>query len=196
MSKIKTHNEFIDKLEKINPNILILSSFQNLTKSKVKCRCKICGYEWETLPNSLLKGHGCKICNKKPKGEFKYRVGDKILSEGRNLVIIDREYRQWIHPRTSIVSNRKYYKYRCLDCGNEDWIIESRLLYKHSNGCNVCKSNFNRLIPGVNDVATMMPEIAVLFKNKDAGNCSLIQKQGCRQNTSERKQGRSHFCMS
>lgn len=168
MSKIKTHNEFIDKLEKINPNILILSSFQDLTKTKIKCHCKVCGYEWKTLPHLLLKGHGCKICNKKPKGEFKYRIGDKILSEGRNLVIIDREYRQWIHPRTSFASNRKYYKYRCLDCGNEDWIIESRLLDKQSNGCNVCKSNFNRLIQGVNDIATMMPEIATLFKDKDA----------------------------
>lgn len=168
MGKIKNHNDFVEELRQVNPTISVLSSFAGLSTNKVKCKCTVCGFEWDTYPYILLNGHGCKVCNKKSKGDFKYNVGDIISTNARNLLIIDREYREWVHPKTSGISNRKFYKYKCLDCGNEDWIIEYRLSEKYSDGCNVCKSNFNRLIPGVNDIATMMPEIASLFKDKEA----------------------------
>jgi ribosomal protein S27E len=167
MRKIKSHDEFIEKLKQVNPTISVLSSFDGLSTNKVKCKCTICGFEWDTYPYLLLDGHGCKFCNKKPKGDFKYNIGDTISTNMRNLLIIDREYRKWVHPKTSLVTNKKFYKYRCLDCGNEDWIIEYRLSEKYKDGCNACKSNYNHLIPGVNDIATISPQIATLFKNYD-----------------------------
>lgn len=167
MRKIKNHNDFVEELKQVNPTISILSSFAGLSTNKVKCKCTVCGFEWDTYPYILLNGHGCKVCNKKSKGDFKYNVGDIISTNARNLLIINREYREWVHPKTFGISNRKFYKYKCLDCGNEDWIIEYRLSEKYKDGCNACKSTPNHLIPGINDIASISPQIAILFKNYD-----------------------------
>lgn len=63
----RTHDEFVEDLEKISPTIEVLSEFKNVS-TKVKCKCKVDGHIWYALPNSLLKGTGCKVCNES-KGE-------------------------------------------------------------------------------------------------------------------------------
>lgn len=70
-----TNDEFINRIKLNNPNydnIEILSSYINL-KNKIRCKCKIDGYEWFVLPQSLLKGHGCHMCND--------TIGEKKVSE-------------------------------------------------------------------------------------------------------------------
>lgn len=59
--KKKTHQEFVNELKVINPNIEILSKYVN-SSTKVKCRCKICNFEWVCVPYSLLAGRGCGKC--------------------------------------------------------------------------------------------------------------------------------------
>lgn len=49
-------------LKEKHPNIEILSDFKNLS-SKVLCRCKKCGYEWEAVINNLKRNNGCPCCN-------------------------------------------------------------------------------------------------------------------------------------
>ena len=64
----KTTEQFIKELEEINPNIEVLGEYIN-AQTKIKCRCRIDGYEWETKPNSLLSmNSGCPKCNNS-KGE-------------------------------------------------------------------------------------------------------------------------------
>ena len=57
----KTTEEFINELKKINDNIEVIGEYISSSK-KIKCRCKIDGYEWEARPNSLLSGRGCPKC--------------------------------------------------------------------------------------------------------------------------------------
>lgn len=61
--------------------------------------------------------------------------------------------------------NYKYYYYKCLDCGNLDYISESGI--KRKNGCNVCgKQKVKR---GINDIATTHPEISrLLWKDEES----------------------------
>ena len=62
-----THEEFMEKFYKKNKNaesIEILSKYKG-SKAKIKCKCKLDGYEWETTPNTLLRGSGCKKCGYK-----------------------------------------------------------------------------------------------------------------------------------
>ena len=65
MGRKKTHEEFIkDFMEKNShaKDIEILGRYVN-NKTKIKCKCKIDGYEWETKPNSLLsQKQGCPKC--------------------------------------------------------------------------------------------------------------------------------------
>ena len=62
-----THEEFIDRMKKANNNIEILGEYVN-NGTKIKCRCKIDGYEWSATPNNLLNGSGCPKCSSS-KGE-------------------------------------------------------------------------------------------------------------------------------
>ena len=70
-NKKMTHEEFMGKFYKQNPNannIEILGTYINST-TKIKCRCKVDKYEWETIPSVLLNQKcGCPQCNSS-KGE-------------------------------------------------------------------------------------------------------------------------------
>ena len=58
----KSHEKFVEELEYINSNIEIIGNYKN-NKTKIKCRCKIDGYEWEAIPIHLLRGIGCPVCS-------------------------------------------------------------------------------------------------------------------------------------
>lgn len=57
----RTHDEFINLLYQKNPNIIVLSEYKNC-KTKVKCKCLIDNYEWESTPDNLLRTKGCPKC--------------------------------------------------------------------------------------------------------------------------------------
>ena len=64
VKKRRTHKEFVEDLYNVNPNIEVISDFIN-TQTKIKCKCKIDGYEWESKPTWLLQKRGCPECAKK-----------------------------------------------------------------------------------------------------------------------------------
>lgn len=61
LSRKKTHEEFVAEMAELHPNIEVLSQYDG-AHTKVRCRCQIDGAEWETKPNVLLNGSGCKVC--------------------------------------------------------------------------------------------------------------------------------------
>lgn len=62
MAKKYSFEDFVEKVNKINDNI-DLSEFKYVnTITKGICKCKKCGNVWETRPDVLLRGHGCKKC--------------------------------------------------------------------------------------------------------------------------------------
>lgn len=92
--------------------------------------------------------------------KYKYEIGCKFIDEKRELIIIDREYRKKQKKKGDIIytSNEKFYKYRCLKCGNEDWIIEYALNGANQKiGCNVCGIMPKKIVHGINDITTTSP---------------------------------------
>ena len=63
-------------MKKINEDIEILEEYKG-THKKIKCKCKIDGYEWETTPNTLLNGHGCPKCV----GKIKNKTTEYFINE-------------------------------------------------------------------------------------------------------------------
>ena len=58
----KEEETFIQEMSQINPNIEFTTSYKN-NKTKIGCKCKICGYEFMKKPNDLLSGHfACPNC--------------------------------------------------------------------------------------------------------------------------------------
>ena len=118
--------------------------------------------------------------NNKYLPKFKLEIGDKVNSYDRNLEIINREYR----PRISYKNgkpynkNEKWYKYKCLKCGNEDWILETALCDNQHIGCNVCSTRPKKVVPGINDIPTTAPWMVKYFENpEDATKYCKTTKQ-------------------
>jgi len=56
-----TQEEFVEKINKIHPNIIVIGKYIN-AKTKIRCKCKMDGYEWNPVPDSLLHNSGCPVC--------------------------------------------------------------------------------------------------------------------------------------
>lgn len=66
----KTHEEFIELIHEINPNLIITSEYKNVA-SEVDVLCKVCGYEFSTRAHNLIYSKtGCPKC-KMSHGEVK-----------------------------------------------------------------------------------------------------------------------------
>ena len=155
MGKRKTNDEFLKELSVINPNIDVIDEYVT-NNIKLKCRCKIDGYEWFGLPTNLLRGEGCSKCRNKKL--------HTMLSKSHNDFI--REM-QLVNENIEIIGNYKNNKTKirckCKIDGYEWEGIPSHLL--RDVGCPVCSNRI--IIHGINDIATTHPEYVKYFKNKD-----------------------------
>lgn len=97
--KIKDKNsipyeDYIKRLKKYNPNIICIGKYVNMT-TKVKHRCLIDGYEWDSVPAWVLCGRGCPVCSESH-GEREIR---NWLSEHSIRFITQKRYNDCIDER-------------------------------------------------------------------------------------------------
>lgn len=91
--------------------------------------------------------------------EFKVEIETKFKDDKRDLIIIDREYRNGNKGH-----KWKWYKYKCNKCGwDEGWMEESHILKGY--GCSCCYGR--TAVPGINDIATTDPWIIKYLVNKE-----------------------------
>lgn len=121
--KKKTHEEFINELKEKRPTIEVVGKYEG-NKKKIRCRCLICGGEWEPIPNALLRGTGCPNCFGNKKKNHKEFVGQmKVLNPDIEIV------GKYSGALTKI-------KCKCAICGNE-WETRPSVLLA-SYGCPRC----------------------------------------------------------
>ena len=75
----KLNKTFRDEMSVINPEIEILSDYVNWN-TKIKCKCKKCGHEWNGRVSVLLYGGGCKECGHKKRWDS---IGRKTTEDAR-----------------------------------------------------------------------------------------------------------------
>ncbi len=124
-----TKNIFKSRLDKIQPNLVLLSDYYN-SYTKVRVRCKICGNEYNAFPNNLLRNYGCKQCyrnNHKPRSrdEFIGRV-----NEINDAFYIGEDY----------INGKELCSITCKICGYERSVIPNLFL---SRGCRCPKCDGN-----------------------------------------------------
>ena len=132
MGKRLTHEEFMKKFyakNKSAENIEILGEYVN-SRTKIKCKCKIDGYEWEATPNSLLSGRGCPKCSGKVRKNTEYFINE--MKEINDNIEILGEY---VNSRTKI-------KCKCKLDGYE-WKARPNSLLM-GTGCPKCYGNANK----------------------------------------------------
>ncbi len=128
-----TLNIFKERLSKINNKIEVIGKYTN-ARTKIECLCLIDGNTWSSTPDSLLKGHGCKICGNKRSS----------IKQMKNRNDFEREFYA-VHSELKIISkyigSRKKIKLKCINCGLEfDRTAFDAL--KPNYGCPKCNKSF------------------------------------------------------
>ena len=113
---------------------------------------------YSVFSSDLLKNRLGTIVGVIVKG-FKFKVGDNIKNDKRDLTIIECFYKE-----AKDGHKVKYYKYHCNICGNEDYISEHQLI-KDKTNCSVCMGN--KVLTGYNDIATLRPDLVKYFVDKE-----------------------------
>lgn len=107
--------------------------------------------EYVTSSDNILKGQFGIAVGKKT-SEFKYKVGDIVNGH----LLITSSYKK---------GTFKYYTYQCLIDGYNGSAYEENI--KKGSGCPVCAGKI--VLVGCNDIATVRPDVAMLFLNPDDG---------------------------
>lgn len=80
MGKMKTHEEYVQQVSKINPNIEVMDLYQG-GKVSILHKCKIDGCEWMTKPIYILRGNGCPVCAIKSMAKTKTKTHEQYVKE-------------------------------------------------------------------------------------------------------------------
>ncbi len=136
--KNKTTDDFKKEIAKKNPNVEILNEYTGSnTRNRIECRCKICGYEWDTAPASLRNGSGCPVCGRvsaERHGMFK----------GHDQFIKDLHRAQ---PNIEIISpyvgSHKRIWCRCNVHNCEWWSYPANLLNRSAR-CPMCVQDYSK----------------------------------------------------
>ena len=129
MAKRKTHDEFINEINMINPNVVVNEKYIT-AKTKMECSCMICGYKWITDPDHLLRGRGCPVCSGRKKKEY-----DDFIRELHD-----------INPNIKVegnyVNNKTNTSLTCMVCGHRWEATPHNLL--RGTGCAKCAGNVKK----------------------------------------------------
>ena len=129
MPRKRTHEQFIEDMNRINPNIEILNKYVK-AKIKVKCRCKLDGYEWEATPDNLLRNRGCPMCGNKI-------ISNKLSKSHDDFINEIKEINPNIEILGEYVNNYTKIKCKCKIDGYEWYAIPNNLISK-KQGCPKC----------------------------------------------------------
>lgn len=133
----KNNCDFIKELSSVLPSVVPCEEYKNAL-SYIKCRCRVCGYEWQSKPNWLLSGHGCPRCGHE-KGGSSIRLSDQEFKA--KLLAVNPH----ITPLEEYVLSNKPIKCKCQVCGNEWNTTPNRLL--QGGGCPKCNRIFQTSFP-------------------------------------------------
>ena len=127
----RTPEEYRIEVANIHENIEVIDNYINIT-TRIKHKCNIHNYIWETSPQSILLGSGCPLCGRDKLSKSTRKTQEEYENElaniNPNVVCID----EYITSLTPI-------KHKCLNCNNEWIVAPSNLLAGH--GCPRCKSS-------------------------------------------------------
>lgn len=126
---IKTHEQYIKDVAKINFDIEVLGKYVG-SKIRILHKCKVCGYEWMISPNSILMGRSCPACSKIRKAKLQTKVHKEYMEElsikNPTIEVVE----EYINAKTKIL-------HRCKICGHEWKPAPYNVLYNGTK-CPLC----------------------------------------------------------
>lgn len=124
MTPRKTNEQFLSELKRINSTIIPMEEYAT-SATPIRVRCSICGHEWKSRPNTLLRGYGCPQCaGNKKKTDDEFRKELAVMNPA-------------IDPLEVYQGNKTAILCRCRVCGHEWKASPNNLLSKHHK-CPKC----------------------------------------------------------
>lgn len=143
----KTTEDFKKEIYAKQPDIEILNEYTgSATQNRIYCKCKICGYEWDTAPASLRNGSGCPQCaieKRRKNGRIKFQ--EKFIKDLKT-----------VQPNLKVLSNyngtHKFIKCKCL-IHNIEWESIPANLLNDTSHCPECtkEKGFKKVADRHND---------------------------------------------
>lgn len=167
-----TTETFKERMKEINPNVEVLGEYIN-SSTKIKCKCLVCNYDdWYPVPSNLLSGSKCPKCSNKNKSIKSRKTNDEFLKLYNEKIHNDN-----IEFLENYISNHTDILVRCKIDGYEWPTTPHELLTGH--GCPVCDGK--TVIKGINDIATIRPDLVKYFNNiEDAYSFTIKSTKKCK----------------
>ena len=130
------------------------------SSKKVWWICSLCQHSWMAQLGSRNRGTGCPVCGR-IKATAKYRatkLANNSLQENRPDLLEEWDYELngEITPKLVTASSGQKVWWKCSKC-NQSWLA-SVALRSVGEGCPICSGQ--KLVAGVNDLATVNPRLA------------------------------------
>lgn len=170
MPKKKTDAEFVNELKEKAPNILPLEQYTN-SKTKIKCECKICGFQWRVTPAHLLSGRGCPSCSKQVSADKRRYSQEEFANKVHS-----------IHPNIEVVgeyiNSQTKVKVHCTKCNNTWTVVPASLLY--GTGCPKCSRRYRRnTAEFIDELKQISPHITVIGEYINAHTKIRVRCERC-----------------
>ena len=127
VGKKRTHEEFVELINDINPDIEIIGKYVN-AKTKIECKCKKCGHKWSPLANSVVQGFGCPNCQLISMKFSHEEFVDKMKNKQPNIEVIGK-----------YISMSKRIAVKC-KIHNFEWHPIAQTVLETGRGCKFCSS--------------------------------------------------------
>lgn len=142
-----THPEIAKELQNIDPQTITITSIKS---GNWKCNK---GHLWK-VPINRRKQAGCEICNRN-----NLKVGNtRTQPFSKNKLADDRQIRKWLVNKSNgalTSGSRKVIEWKCPEGHIFNQRVQDFVLTKV---CSFCSGN--KILRGLNDLATLFPEIA------------------------------------
>lgn len=171
-----TNEEFLLRMDNINSDIEFLSEYQN-SRTYIKCRCNIDGFEWNARPENLLAGKGCRMCMSRHLRERKLKPHEQFVNEMHN-----------INNNIEIVGeyNGAFNKIECMCViHNETFFSAPTHLLSGETGCKKCidiknhQSGLKTHSQFVRDLCDINKDIIVIGEYNGAKHKIKVQCKKC-----------------
>ncbi|MEG2786423.1 MAG: hypothetical protein RR942_01290 [Romboutsia sp.] len=142
-----------ERLKETHPNIEILSTEYKNAKSKLLCKCKTDGYQWETTGDNLQRGVNCPMCSKCRKDITLEEIKRKLEQINNNIIVMSTKY---INGRTNLKLKCKIDNYEWNNCWNN---------LQQGQGCPKCSNKAKRTLSEIQrELININPNIEIIDK--------------------------------
>lgn len=159
----RTHVQFVNELKDKNSYVEVVGIYKNV-ETDIEVKCLICGENYFSNPQRLLRGSVHKKCSLivKPRDKSKYRKShqqflNEINALNKNVELLT----EYIDQKTKVLI-------KCKKCGDERFVFPDVLLRKNGTGCFVCSMEIAKLKMRkthdtfVDEVSQLNPHIEII----------------------------------